>query len=88
MPVSFRNAVLTWLGWLLLFIQSISNPVLPDAGYHSFDIPGSVSEGIIPAAETGKIHGRRTIQRHVIQAGYGQHQRNPAGELRSKQGNL
>ena len=40
MPVSFRNAVLTWLGWLLLFIQSISNPVLPDANEIPFKKTG------------------------------------------------
>ena len=38
----------------------------PDAGHHSLDIPGSVSEGIIPAAGTGKIHGRRAIQRNFL----------------------
>ena len=55
------------VAWMASFIiQSISNPVLSDAGHHSFDIPGSVSEGIIPAAGTGKIHGRRTIQRNLL----------------------
>ena len=121
-----------------MFIQIVWNDRErnPDAGHHSFDIPGGVSEGIIPAVATGKIHGQRAIQRHLlrvrfsvpgsdrgvqsggpetaqrisaidekdkticsqgipagykryaIQTGSGQHQRNPASELRGKQGNL
>ena len=88
MPVSFRNAVLTWLGWHLLCVR--------------FSVPGS-DRGVqsggpetaqrIPAAdEKDKTIRSQGIpaghKRHAIQAGSGQHQRNPAGELRSKQGNL